>query len=110
LQVQNEFKMNLQSSNIIKNLNRNYDYTLVLEEIGKSYRPINRYKVMANLDESRYIYSIIDEFCPSEYTIDSYLFDLDSLNENNQDVDFKRKLVQKLNQIYHLNWKLYDKG
>lgn len=61
---------------------------------------------MTNLDESRYIYDIIDEFCPSEYTVGSYLFDLDDINENNLDANFKRKLIQKLNRIYPLRWEL----
>jgi hypothetical protein len=96
--------------NVLKNLNKP-DYILVLEEIGKSDRPINRYKLMKNLGKTTYIYDIIDELCPSEeYIKGPYLFDLDDINDDNHNVTFKRNLIQKLNQVYRLQWKLPDKN
>ena len=60
---------------------------------------------MKNLDESTYIYDIIDELCPPEYSTDLLLFDLDDLNED-KDANFKRRLVHKFNKAYALKWEL----
>lgn len=88
-----------------KSLN-NHVYVSVLEQIGLSETPLNRYKIMHALHGNRYIYDIIDQLCPSTYREDSYLCQWNDIREDNPTLDWKYKFVRKLNEIYDLNWDL----
>lgn len=99
--------MDLTLQNSKKYLN-NKDYILVLQQIGIHEEPVNRYKIMKELHGSTYIYDIIDGFCPSEYTEGRYLFDHNKIDNKNRDIWYKRKLIQKINHIYDLDWQIPD--
>lgn len=98
--------MNVYSSNVQKNLNRNIDYTLVLQQIGIHSQPINRYKIMNGLSKSTYVYYIMDELCPSTFTPDRFVLKWNDIDNRNKDSNYKRKLLLKIKYLYKMDWKV----
>jgi hypothetical protein len=98
--------MKVHSSNIQKNLNKNNDYTLVLQQIGIHSQPINRYKIMNGLSESTYVYHIMDELCPSTFTPDRFLLKWNDIGNRNKDSNYKRKLLLKIKSLYKMDWEV----
>lgn len=96
--------MKVYSSNVQKNLNRNIDYTLVLQQIGIHSQPINRYKIMNGLSGSTYVYYIMDELCPSTFTPDHFLLKWNDIDNRNNDANYKRKLLLKIKHLYKMDW------
>jgi hypothetical protein len=98
-------KMNSVLTRLAKYLT-NPDYRKILFTLARSERPLSGAEIEKQAGLSRYIYDMLKELGPSEYNTDIKLFGWDEILQKNNDGDYKRRLIEKLNRIFGLNWEV----
>jgi hypothetical protein len=88
---------------IKKNLTKHDVYRELLYTIGTSEEPLSSTQLSNALD-SKYIFEMLKELCPTEYTKDKILLKLEDLIENRDNATYKCRLIKKFNKYFELDW------
>jgi uncharacterized membrane protein len=88
---------------IRKSLTRR-NYREILRIIGRSDEPLSSTEIISQSGGSKYGYEMLKELCPSEYSKGEFLFEWEEVIANSDNGMYKRKLIQRLNNIFSINW------
>jgi hypothetical protein len=86
-----------------KTLTKHDEYRRLLYTIGISREPLSSTQ-LSNALGSKYIFEMLKELCPTEYTKDKILLKFEDLIENCDNGRYKCKLIKKVNQVFGLGW------
>lgn len=96
-----------QQQRIKKSLIEHDGYRRLLHIIGKSRKPLSSTQIEEKYG-SKSMYKMLNELCPTEYVIDDCLFVWEDILENQENGEYKRKLITKFNEVFGLKWHLED--
>ena len=90
-----------------KNLTKR-PYTILLWAVGKNPKPLNGYQIKLNMQGSgsQDVYRMLKELAPSKYIEDKHLLYWEDFLENIENSDYKHDLIQKINDIFGLEWEV----
>ena len=92
---------------IKKNLTKHDEYRKLLYTIGISKEPLSSTQ-LANTLGSKYIFEMLKELCPTEYTKDKILLKLEDLIEKRNNARYKCRLIKKFNKYFELDWQINE--
>jgi hypothetical protein len=87
----------------------NSNYRDVLYIIGRSEKPLSGVEIEKKAALSRYVYDMLKELAPSEFSTDIRLFGWEEILQKNNDGKYKRQLINKFNRTFGLNWEIDKK-
>src|SRR5438874_123561 len=75
----------------------------MLETIARSKEPISSYQIKKYMEGSgnAYVYDMIEELVPTKRSVGKYLFGWDDLPGT---LEYRRKVFDKFDKMYDLNW------
>jgi hypothetical protein len=92
---------------IKKTLTKHDEYRKLLYVIGISKEPLSSTQAY-NAVGSKYIFEMLKELCPTEYTKDKILLKLEDLIENHDNARYKCRLIKKFNKYFELEWQVNE--